>query len=63
MTTVLREDRTRLFENLAHPETIPAFFRRVADDVDWTVQGTHPLAGRWTDRTTFVAQTSDGSAP
>ena len=23
-----------------------AFFAHVADDVDWTVMGTHPLAGR-----------------
>ena len=23
------------------------FWARVADDVDWTVEGTHPLAGRY----------------
>ena len=23
------------------------FFTHVADDVDWTVEGTHPLAGRY----------------
>ena len=24
-----------------------AFFEHVADDVDWTVMGTHPLAGHY----------------
>ena len=42
----LRDDREQLFAHLGRPETMSAFFDRVADDVDWTVEGTHPIAGR-----------------
>ena len=34
-----------------------AFFTHVADDVDWTVQGTHPLAGHYHSKADFVAHT------
>jgi len=30
-----------------------AFFERVADDVDWTVMGTHPLAGHYLSKKDF----------
>ena len=30
-----------------------AFFRHVADDVDWTVEGTHPLAGHYRTKSAF----------
>jgi ketosteroid isomerase-like protein len=30
-----------------------AFFERVADDVDWTVMGTHPLAGHYRSKKAF----------
>jgi ketosteroid isomerase-like protein len=30
-----------------------AFFEHVADDVDWTVMGTHPLAGHYLSRKAF----------
>ena len=30
-----------------------AFFERVADDVDWTVMGTHPLAGHYLGKEAF----------
>ncbi|HZW79310.1 MAG TPA: nuclear transport factor 2 family protein [Candidatus Deferrimicrobiaceae bacterium] len=30
-----------------------AFFQRVADDVDWTVMGTHPLAGHYLSKKAF----------
>jgi ketosteroid isomerase-like protein len=30
-----------------------AFFERVADDVDWTVMGTHPLAGHYLCKRAF----------
>ncbi len=33
------------------------FFKHVADDVDWTVLGTHPLAGHYRGRTAFVQGT------
>jgi hypothetical protein len=34
-----------------------AFFDHVADDVDWTVFGTHPLAGRYRGKAAFRAAT------
>lgn len=34
-----------------------AFFAHVADDVDWTVMGTHPLAGRYHSRQAFQQAT------
>ena len=34
-----------------------AFFSHVDDDVDWTVMGTHPLAGHYPSKEAFVAGT------
>ena len=34
-----------------------AFFERVADDVDWIVMGTHPLAGHYHSKNDFIAGT------
>jgi ketosteroid isomerase-like protein len=34
-----------------------AFFAEVADDVDWTVEGTHPLAGHYRSKAEFQAHT------
>jgi len=31
-----------------------AFFKQVAPDVDWTLMGTHPLAGQYHNRTIFI---------
>lgn len=33
------------------------FFAHVADDVDWTVMGTHPLAGHYRSKAAFVQGT------
>ena len=55
--TRTREDRTALFAKLQDPTTQPEFFARVADDVNWTVEGTHPLAGRYHDKARFVEAT------
>jgi ketosteroid isomerase-like protein len=33
------------------------FFEHVADDVDWTVMGTHPLAGRYLSKKSFIEGT------
>jgi hypothetical protein len=33
------------------------FFAHVAEDVDWTVEGTHPLAGHYHSKADFVAHT------
>jgi uncharacterized protein len=46
-----------LFANLAAAETQPRFFARVADDVDWTVMGTHPLAGHYVGKQKFIDAT------
>ena len=32
-----------------------AFFSQVASDVHWTLMGTHPLAGEYSNRTIFLA--------
>jgi ketosteroid isomerase-like protein len=55
--TNVRADRIALFGNLRSPATHPAFWDRVADDVDWTVEGTHPLAGRYHTKKQFVEAT------
>jgi uncharacterized protein len=34
-----------------------AFFTHVADDVDWIVEGTHPLAGHYHSKADFLAHT------
>jgi ketosteroid isomerase-like protein len=34
-----------------------AFFAHVADGVDWTVMGTHPLAGHYAGRQAFITGT------
>jgi ketosteroid isomerase-like protein len=52
-----REDRNALFSKLQSPETQPQFWARVADDVDWTVEGTHPLAGRYHNKQEFIDAT------
>jgi uncharacterized protein len=36
-----------------------AFFKCAADDVDWTVEGHHPLAGRYRSKAAFLAGTFD----
>ena len=36
-----------------------AFFEHVADDVDWIVMGTHPLAGHYPSKKAFIAGTFD----
>ena len=34
-----------------------AFFAHVADNVDWIVEGTHPLAGHYLSKQAFIAGT------
>lgn len=53
----VREDRTTLFEELADPASMPRFFDRVADDVEWTVEGVSPLGGTYTSKAAFVSAT------
>jgi ketosteroid isomerase-like protein len=53
----LRAKRAALFAKLAQADTQPEFWADVADDVDWTVEGTHPLAGHYTSKKAFIAAT------
>lgn len=50
--TVDAELVRRLFTHLERGEA-DAFFEHVADDVRWTVMGTHPLAGTYHDKHRF----------
>lgn len=54
--TLDRQLVTDLFANLATGRQAE-FFANVADDVDWTVMGTHPLAGRYHSRDEFFDAT------
>jgi uncharacterized protein len=58
-----RSDGEALFGLLQDPQTAPAFFDRVADDVNWTVMGTHPLAGTYMSKTSFARATFDRLTP
>ena len=55
--TTTRDDRIALFAKLRDPASQQQFWDRVADDVDWTVEGTHPLAGRYHNKTQFLEAT------
>lgn len=43
----------QVFSNLEEGN-FSGFFYNVVDDVDWNVQGTHPLSGRYPSKTLFV---------
>ena len=45
-----------LFANLESGKS-DAFFEHVADDVNWTVMGSHPLAGTYHTKADFLAHT------
>jgi hypothetical protein len=47
-----------IFEGLESGEG-SEFFEHVDDAVDWTVEGTHPLAGRYRSKADFLAGTFD----
>jgi uncharacterized protein len=50
-------DRVReIFKGLENGDGA-AFFAQVAEDVDWTVMGTHPLAGHYRSKKDFIAGT------
>ena len=55
--TTTRDDRIALFAKLRDPASQQQFWDRVADDVDWTVEGTHPPAGRYHNKTQFLEAT------
>jgi ketosteroid isomerase-like protein len=45
-----------IFKNLESGDG-KGFFDHVLDDVDWTVEGTHPLAGHYHSKAEFLAHT------
>ena len=47
-----------IFKNLESGDG-KGFFEHVADDVDWIVEGTHPLAGHYHTKADFLAHTFD----
>ena len=54
---IITTDRVRdIFKGLESGDGA-AFFIHVADDVDWTVMGTHPLAGRYPSKAAFIEGT------
>jgi len=54
--TIQVNDVKSLFANLENGNS-GAFFEHVADDVNWTVMGTHPLAGTYHTKADFLAHT------
>jgi uncharacterized protein len=52
-------DVARIHEIFRHLESGDGkgFFEHVADNVDWTVEGTHPLAGHYHSKADFLAHT------
>jgi len=46
----------KMFEELERGDGA-AFFQHVAEDVDWTVMGTHPLAGHYSSKKAFIEGT------
>ena len=57
-TTVTADRVSKIFKGLEQGDG-SSFFEHVADDVDWIVMGTHPLAGHYTSKHAFVAGTFD----
>ncbi len=51
-----KQEVTALFAHLEQGDG-EKFFEQVADDVDWTVEGTHPLAGHYNSKQDFLAGT------
>jgi hypothetical protein len=50
----ITEDRVReIFKGLEAGDGA-AFFAQVADNVDWIVEGTHPLAGHYLSKKAFI---------
>lgn len=50
----ITQERVReIFTGLEEGD-VPGFFEHVADDVDWTVIGIHPLAGHYLSKKSFI---------
>ena len=53
---ITHERVSEIFEGLERGDG-SAFFQHVAENVDWTVMGTHPLAGHYLSKEAFIAGT------
>jgi uncharacterized protein len=53
---ITHESVRELFKGLEDGDG-SAFFQHVADNVDWTVMGTHPLAGHYLSKKAFIEGT------
>jgi uncharacterized protein len=54
--TITEDYVRRIFRGLEEGDG-DAFFKHVSDSVDWTVMGTHPLAGHYLDKKAFIEGT------
>ena len=54
--TISHERVREIFKGLENGEG-SAFFQHVAENVDWTVMGTHPLAGHYRSKKAFIEGT------
>jgi uncharacterized protein len=53
---ITHESVREIFKGLENGDG-SAFFQHVADNVDWTVMGTHPLAGHYLSKKAFIEGT------
>ena len=53
---ITHESVREIFKGLENGDG-SAFFQHVADNVDWTVMGTHPLAGHYFSKKAFIEGT------
>jgi hypothetical protein len=60
--SISKDEVVKLFSPLESGNA-DAFFARVSPDVDWTVLGTHPLAGRYIGRELFRSKTFSRLTP
>ena len=56
-TELYTVDQVRAIFSLLEEGDGAAFFAHVSDEVDWTVEGHHPLAGRYPSKAAFLAGT------
>ncbi|MEV6049318.1 nuclear transport factor 2 family protein [Streptomyces xanthochromogenes] len=49
--------RRELFALLENVDTVKEFFAHIADDVQWTMHGQHPLAGQYRSRAELIPAT------
>lgn len=54
--TITHERVREIFQGLENGDGA-AFFQNVDDNVDWTVMGTHPLAGHYLSKKAFIDAT------